>query len=713
MQENKSEPSQSSKIGKTQQKRRKTGSSAQPSTSAQQSPQQTVAEMKPCELCPICCEELGSSSRRFKKQAKVICPHCSYKSCMSCNQRYLLESIAAPHCMNCRNRWTYKDLLKLLTVKFTNVTYRKQRGSYLLDRAKSNIPLASSFVAAEKRLADVMREKQGIYNEIHHLQSRDTDKKFNSEQIKRLKAEDQRLSVESAALILQTFKQRQRNGRNQKYTQEFIDPCPVDGCRGYIAKSTQKCGICNIFVCRKCARVLNHNSNQLTFVSASAAGSPDDYAPPPPPTSISTLDEISAPPPTKPTLDEIPAPPPPLEPGVFSNAAAPRIDLTVEDSDDAHPAAGFDEDDISASLSPFEKKELTRLKKNHTCKQEDVDSVKEIRKHSQQCPSCKIRIFKIAGCDTMWCTNCNNGFNYRTGMIIKDVRQLHNPHYAEFIRQNPNFRYGSGREEKADHKAPHNPCDVMTLETFVPYEFGRVQRKFVDLRRVHFLLNREQVVNSVNEVKYQQIICDFQQLMGHIQDYALRKFIQGNQYDAVEYAYKFVTSKLDEKRWRIQIEHHDRFQQTNREYADVIQLWLVVLHDLFTNYLMSESKYALNDEDMIKFITEMMNMTNYTNRLISEMNETYKRKTNLINMPQQAKDLKFPGIQSTSISISKFNGLHQMDGGDNHYNTYPRFQREVVHRTNRRRRQELDNDIEIEIEAVEDLGELRRMNQRS
>ena len=116
---------------------------------------------------------------------------------------------------------------------------------------------------------------------------------------------------------------------------------------------------------------------------------------------------------------------------------------------------------------------------------------------------------------------------------------------------------------------------------------------------------------------------------------------------------------------------------------------------------MSESKYTLNDEDMIKFITELMNMTNYTNRLISEMNETYKRKTNLINMPEQAKDLKFPGIPSISISFSKFNGLHHVNAANHHGGRnggYPRFQREVVHRTNRRRRQELDNDIEIEID---------------
>ena len=248
-------------------------------------------------------------------------------------------------------------------------------------------------------------------------------------------------------------------------------------------------------------------------------------------------------------------------------------------------------------------------------------------------------------------------------MIIRDVRQLHNPHYAEFVRQNPNFRYGSAREEKTEVKVPHNPCDVMTLETFVPFDYGSVQRKFTDLRRVHFLLHTDQSMNSTCETEHLQIILDFQQLMGHVQDYAVRKFIQGNQYDAVDFAYKYVKNLIDEKRWRIQIEHHDRFQQTNREYADVLQLWLVVLHDLFANYLMSQSRYELNNDDTVKFITEMMNMTNYTNRLLSEMNQTYKRKTNLITMPEQAKNLKFPGVPVVNILFGKFNGTHQVNAG--------------------------------------------------
>lgn len=69
---------------------------------------------------------------------------------------------------------------------------------------------------------------------------------------------------------------------------------------------------------------------------------------------------------------------------------------------------------------------------SHTCKQEDVDTVKMLRKDSKPCPKCACLIFKIDGCDQMWCTMCHTAFSWARGTI---ETKIHNPHYYEWLRK--------------------------------------------------------------------------------------------------------------------------------------------------------------------------------------------------------------------------------------------------------------------------------------
>lgn len=75
----------------------------------------------------------------------------------------------------------------------------------------------------------------------------------------------------------------------------------------------------------------------------------------------------------------------------------------------------------------------TIVEENHVCKQEDIDTFKMIVKETRQCPTCSTNIYKIEGCDQMWCTQCHTAFSWRTGRI---ETVIHNPHYYEYHREN-------------------------------------------------------------------------------------------------------------------------------------------------------------------------------------------------------------------------------------------------------------------------------------
>jgi len=79
--------------------------------------------------------------------------------------------------------------------------------------------------------------------------------------------------------------------------------------------------------------------------------------------------------------------------------------------------------------------ELTKqqLDAQHTCDPNSLESAKLIKAETKGCPCCGVPIFKISGCDQMWCTCCKIAFSWRTGMRVNGV--IHNPHFYEFQRQ--------------------------------------------------------------------------------------------------------------------------------------------------------------------------------------------------------------------------------------------------------------------------------------
>lgn len=74
------------------------------------------------------------------------------------------------------------------------------------------------------------------------------------------------------------------------------------------------------------------------------------------------------------------------------------------------------------------------LHDDHVCNQDNIESLELIKRDSKHCPQCNIYIYKIEGCNQMWCTSCNIAFCWRTGEIFKKKANIHNPHYFEWQR---------------------------------------------------------------------------------------------------------------------------------------------------------------------------------------------------------------------------------------------------------------------------------------
>lgn len=74
----------------------------------------------------------------------------------------------------------------------------------------------------------------------------------------------------------------------------------------------------------------------------------------------------------------------------------------------------------------------------HACDIQEVNTFIDIIRNTVPCPKCSTRIYRISGCDDMFCTNCHTGFSYKTGKIKHG--NFHNPHRQEFIRNHPELQ---------------------------------------------------------------------------------------------------------------------------------------------------------------------------------------------------------------------------------------------------------------------------------
>lgn len=158
----------------------------------------------------------------------------------------------------------------------------------------------------------------------------------------------------------------------------------------------------------------------------------------------------------------------------------------------------------------------------HVCDENDLKSAEAIKKETRSCPSCGTNIYKIEGCDQMWCTQCHTGFSWRTGLKVTGV--IHNPHFYQWQNQGGNApavnvpgavmcgglptyyqwrnvvrRYFPGNEIKDDDDARHF-CERTLiglhrgLNHFTHYELDRFRRTCNNITnnqqlRIKYILN--------------------------------------------------------------------------------------------------------------------------------------------------------------------------------------------------------------------------------
>jgi hypothetical protein len=235
----------------------------------------------------------------------------------------------------------------------------------------------------------------------------------------------------------------------------------------------------------------------------------------------------------------------------------------------------------------------------HTCNPETVATVSLLANDTKNCPKCRMGIYKINGCDQMWCTQCQTAFNWRTGRIEATV---HNPHYFEWLRRNGNT-------------VPRDPGDI-------PCRNDLTHTTFVDLRR---LLNTRHTQTAETKA------CE-EYMMKLIRNTIHMRYVilpANPERDRVrvneELRIDFMRNRISEDQFKILLQRNDKKHSKKGEIHDILQVLLNTITDIVFRFY-DHVRLSVRDTWNMTIMEEVNPIVDYANECLGYISKAYSSK---------------------------------------------------------------------------------------
>lgn len=234
---------------------------------------------------------------------------------------------------------------------------------------------------------------------------------------------------------------------------------------------------------------------------------------------------------------------------------------------------------------------------NHECSENDLKTVEEIKKSCKPCPKCGIQTHKISGCPQMWCVNCHEVWDWRTGESDRSG-VVHNPHYFQYLTRQRND--GTIPRQQGDVRCGGN---VTELEIrYARYNKWNTIKK--DPQHQQDILDLYAQVLHIYRVKT------------HIQYTVLPRYTMTDEKSYRDLRCKYLRNVITEDEWIQQVKKDDKIHRRVKDYNEVIQLHLASMEDILKN--------CVDSTDPKPYIDQLPALTKYTQSILDEMSKRYK-----------------------------------------------------------------------------------------
>jgi hypothetical protein len=245
---------------------------------------------------------------------------------------------------------------------------------------------------------------------------------------------------------------------------------------------------------------------------------------------------------------------------------------------------------------------------NHTCNPENVETAKLLAKETKPCPKCSAVIYKIDGCDQMWCTQCHTAFSWRTGRIETTV--IHNPHYYDWLRRQNN---GVIPRNPLD-----NPCGGRRMVD--TYELRRIiKSRGGDVSHDNPLLQRIYNVHRIISHMY------------HVELHAYRVNQAINPTTNRDLRMRYLGKQIDESEWKKLLHYREKQKDKKHAFYQIIDMFVNASQDLFGEILVQLHQPASKecDQTIEQTLKALDELRVYFNESIAIVKKRFNSNTTL------------------------------------------------------------------------------------
>ncbi len=243
----------------------------------------------------------------------------------------------------------------------------------------------------------------------------------------------------------------------------------------------------------------------------------------------------------------------------------------------------------------------------HTCKEENVQTAILIKKDSKPCPGCSTFIFKISGCNQMWCTKCHTTFSWNTGAIIKGT--VHNPHFYEWMQKNAT--------QNNQRNLGDVPCGGLMHIT-------QLQR----LINAALLKSKKDPANEIHS----KTMYNMHRVSSDIEHDKLPTYRTSNITNNTDLRVKFLLNELSEEDLKSTLQKREKKIIKYKEIYDVLEMYLFTSIDMFNNLLNEynhNSKYDITTVELSN--SQFVVLQEFANEQLKKISIRYACKVPLIS----------------------------------------------------------------------------------
>lgn len=241
--------------------------------------------------------------------------------------------------------------------------------------------------------------------------------------------------------------------------------------------------------------------------------------------------------------------------------------------------------------------EIKTDNEEHVCLPANLETARLLDKDTRPCPKCASMIFKIDGCDQMWCTQCQTTFSWRTGQV--EIGRTHNPHFYEYLRLQNN---GVVPREVGDNPHGPPPCDANQYPD--PYT---IVNYVIKMERAHPGYNFRRL--GISEI-LRTLLHNGYTIRGWL---PVRYTPQVNEQLRIHY----MINVLDEDSYKKELQKREKDRNKKRDMTDILSMFETVAREILHKILREET-YPKKIEEYIKELHALREYANDNMKLVSK-----------------------------------------------------------------------------------------------